>query len=667
MKPITSIPKPRIALQIGITGHRSNRLGDDSRVSIEATLRALFATIDESVAKIALQTPLGLYSTDKPLIRLISGLADGADRHAIAAAPADWQIAAVLPMPQSEYARDFITSSTSDDNDEFKRLLAAADSVTELPILLGLDVRNEAERAQQYHALGTFLIRQVDVLVAVWDGAPARGPGGTASVVTHALDEGRPVIWIDPHEPTAPRLMLGADSVDYRSHSWKVLESALVDLVLGNILAPPSPAAGAHPHAHAGKHAKKTDRAEAASAQAPPYFVESWPKPMRLPFAYNLLRRLAGAGRWSWPITYPSFAELAESWNGFFATLNEEQSSSTASLDARLRDVLLPRSIWADAFGWVYGLRYRSAYVSTFLLAGLAVPLGLIYLFFLDSPAVLDIKAGFVVLELLIIWAVVQIVRRGVRGRWHDVWLETRELSEMLRLGRLVAPVGALRDLVAAPQAGTHESFASWYARATFRELGLPVGRIDARYLCRVLEAVRATEITEQRNYHISNAKNLHKIDHWLHHRGNECFTATIILLGTYLVFWLIDRFLIPLAAHAEELHEAGAGASGLFHEFLEHVLKPIVSIGAAGLPAFGAAFSGIRAQGDFGGFAERSNATQQDLAGVQGEIETLLSVPDHVSLAETTDVLLTAARIMAKDVGAWQKVYLSKRLTLPA
>lgn len=660
-----------MALQIGITGHRSNKIEPENRPAVDHALRTLYPMIGKAIAEIALETQGRIYSTATPLIRIVSGMADGTDRIAVAAAPADWRLEAILPMPRSEYARDFLGSAASGSNDEFEHLLARAASVTELPLLPAVDVREDAGRAQHYQALAAFLVRQIDLLVAVWDGRQADGPGGTAGVIARAFNEGRPVLWIDPKDAAMPRLLLAFDGAAHTDHRWQTLDAGVVDRLLRDILMPPALAVSAH-GAHHAAHGDQNMAGEHAAAaktipQLPSYFGLSWPKPMWWPFAYNLLRWLSGAGRWSWPIAYPSYDDLAKSWDGFFAAIAGNTSSNAAEFNGRVRSILLPRSIWADALAWYYGHLYRSAYVSIFILAGLSVPVGLCYLFFLESPAILDIKAGFVFIELLIIWTVVVIVRRGIRQHWHAVWLATRELSELLRLGRSLAYVGALRDFVAAPHAGGRETLPSWYVRATFREIGLPSGALDATYLRHVLNAALTTEIEEQRAYHTANARNLGKIHHTLHHKGDACFVATIYVLLFYLVAWAIDHFLLSLPAHAQEHGAAGAHPHGLFHEILEYYLKPIVSIAAAGLPAFGAALSGIRAQGDFEGFAQRSATTQRELTEVEHQIGSLLSVPDQIDLKAATDVLLAAMRVMAKDVSAWQQVYVSKRLTLPA
>src|ERR1700690_4146269 len=209
MKQPTVMPKPRVALHIGIAGHRANKLGPESRTAVEHALRTLYEMIGEAIVKIALETQDRIYSTAAPLIRIVSGLAEGADRIAITAAPADWRLEAILPMPRSGYAPEFMgKAAASDSNAESERLLARAASVTELPLLPGIDVRDDAGRALPYQALAAFLVRQIDLLVAVWDGRQAAGPGGTGAVVARAFSEGRPVLWIDPKDAETPRRLL---------------------------------------------------------------------------------------------------------------------------------------------------------------------------------------------------------------------------------------------------------------------------------------------------------------------------------------------------------------------------------------------------------------------------------------------------------------------------
>ena len=57
--------------------------------------------------------------------------------------------------------------------------------------LLAKDTRVEA-----YEQAGQYVADHCDVLVALWDGRPATGRGGTEEIVQYARENKRPVVWI---------------------------------------------------------------------------------------------------------------------------------------------------------------------------------------------------------------------------------------------------------------------------------------------------------------------------------------------------------------------------------------------------------------------------------------------------------------------------------------
>lgn len=75
------------------------------------------------------------------------------------------------------------------DRRSYDELLAKADDVTRL------DFQQPSEQA--YWAAGKEVVDRCEVLVAIWDGQPARGLGGTADVVNYAKRRGKDVhvIW----------------------------------------------------------------------------------------------------------------------------------------------------------------------------------------------------------------------------------------------------------------------------------------------------------------------------------------------------------------------------------------------------------------------------------------------------------------------------------------
>lgn len=107
---------------------------------------------------------------------------------------------AILPLARAEFAEDF----TPEEWTAVEETLATADH---------LRVIEEAgDRRDSYLDCGIETVNGSDVLLAVWDGDPARGKGGTAEVVQYALSIGKPVMIID------------VDTHEVRKEHWHRLE-----------------------------------------------------------------------------------------------------------------------------------------------------------------------------------------------------------------------------------------------------------------------------------------------------------------------------------------------------------------------------------------------------------------------------------------------------------
>lgn len=89
-------------------------------------------------------------------------------------------------LPSSAYESSFDQPS---DLHLFRTLLSQASGVETL------EFTEPTEAA--YLAAGQRVVDLCDVLVAVWDGLPAQGKGGTADIVTYARSVGTPVnvVW----------------------------------------------------------------------------------------------------------------------------------------------------------------------------------------------------------------------------------------------------------------------------------------------------------------------------------------------------------------------------------------------------------------------------------------------------------------------------------------
>jgi hypothetical protein len=49
-----------------------------------------------------------------------------------------------------------------------------------------------------FFAAGRYIVEQCDLLIAVWDGQPSKGLGGTGDVVAYARGVNRQVVVLDP-------------------------------------------------------------------------------------------------------------------------------------------------------------------------------------------------------------------------------------------------------------------------------------------------------------------------------------------------------------------------------------------------------------------------------------------------------------------------------------
>jgi hypothetical protein len=119
-----------------------------------------------------------------PPLRVISALAAGADQ-LVAREVLRVGGSLHVVVPAVGYEASFPPA----DRREYEHLLKQADDVTRL------NFPEPSEPA--YWAAGRRVVDGCDILVAIWDGRPARGLGGTGDVVAYAETRGKDVrvIW----------------------------------------------------------------------------------------------------------------------------------------------------------------------------------------------------------------------------------------------------------------------------------------------------------------------------------------------------------------------------------------------------------------------------------------------------------------------------------------
>ncbi|WP_326696750.1 hypothetical protein OG909_05125 [Streptomyces sp. NBC_01754] len=152
--------------RIGVTGHRS--IPEEAHAHVREGIRSALCGLEGS-------------------LEALSSLAVGADQIFAGLALAHGaELTAVIPS--ADYEHDFEDAA---DLTRYRTLRARA--VREVR----LDFPHATDEA--YYAAGAYIADHCDRLLAVWDGRPARGRGGTGDIVTYARTLGRPVtvIWRD--------------------------------------------------------------------------------------------------------------------------------------------------------------------------------------------------------------------------------------------------------------------------------------------------------------------------------------------------------------------------------------------------------------------------------------------------------------------------------------
>ncbi|WP_189885006.1 hypothetical protein [Streptomyces xantholiticus] len=150
--------------RIGVTGHRG--IPPEALAHVRAGLRAALCSHQGS-------------------LEALSSLAVGADQlFADIALDCGAELTAVIPS--GDYEQGFTAPGELADYLRLKRL---ATREVRLAFPFSTD--------EAYYAAGAYIADHCDRLLAVWDGLPARGHGGTGDIVRYARDLGRPVtvIW----------------------------------------------------------------------------------------------------------------------------------------------------------------------------------------------------------------------------------------------------------------------------------------------------------------------------------------------------------------------------------------------------------------------------------------------------------------------------------------
>ena len=562
-------------------------------------IRDVLQRIEES-GRALRETERDCFAGFTPKLRFVSPIADGADQIAAEVAlDLGWDLQAILPFERSAYRASLANEGA---RERFDHLMERADCLLELP-------GDPDQSLDAYVMTGRATVAHCDVLIAIWDGLPPRGRGGTGEVVQLALTRGTAIV----HVPLSP----GGDT--------RVLWSAF-DPTVVTIADDP---AVARPLAR-----EDVDTLLRGLMMPPPdeqerhflrRFLGERLRRIRARIEYPLLLTAAGVRPFRARDLTSSHADAQtrDEWQRYRAGCAEVQNIAAGI------DLLETSYSWADRLATHFAQTYRSGHIFNFVLGGFAVCLGL------SAFMAPHLRFEEAALELLITLAIILNAVIASRQEWHRRWLDYRQLAERLRPMRSLKLLG-----IAAPDPpGTQTNpvprrWIDWYASGIWRAMGCPSGCIDKACAARLGKAIADHEVEPQMSYHSRNAKQIKLLDHRLGQIAMMLFAATLIVTIVTI---------LGLGIGSDYVNRYGNW----------------FTLVSAGFPALGTAVFGIRFQADFGGDALRSLATSNTLRSIEQELRK------DVSLSRAADLAEQAARIMFADLDEWRLVNQQRDLSV--
>ncbi len=660
----TQPPRPRLVLRAGFAGRKDLDSGEETR--LRAALHDVFNALGHELVEIAPRVPVStnresriarFFAEQQPLLRLVTGLCEGADLVAWQALETldikpdqpsgsatrhlDTELGAVLPFAVETYR----TSRPAEVQAEFDRQLAACAWVLELDGLydkpdadtlsrLPTDDAHRASalannrRSRGYRAQAAFLLRYSDIVIAAANPAAERKAGGTMDTVREAQVFELPVVFINTHTG-AVHLIAPEDDMHavlantpQPAAEWQpTLKRWVRQLTI-------DPDGGQASHAH-------------GEASGEPLLHEFFSQPESPD--QDSAKRQRRFRKWIWS-----------------AFENRFRSGQKPKSDTPLHPYAVFRDRASKLSGH-YGALYRGAFLLNYVLAILAVGLAVTSLVLIalaghapaEEPVVRALQATNVAsvdsvkidvhslvsaypppwliplllvmasIKLLIVGSIARNTRRANGDKWNDRAVDFRYLAERLRGMYYLPQVGSQQPPAAEPpQFATRvvrQSAIDWLFDAIVRSISpadlasarkadIPshdgAGRVPIKKLLQLnplagARLVRDHWIREQAVYHDRNARTMHNMDHAIEQSSIALSLIVMVIVAIDIVVAFVEwRHLLPEWGHT-----------------LTTVAVALISVSAV-FPAIVAALGGIRFQSECRRLAERSGVMRTMLSG---------------------------------------------------
>ncbi len=247
-----------------------------------------------------------------------------------------------------------------------------------------------------------------------------------------------------------------------------------------------------------------------------------------------------------------------------------------------LTEDVLPLFAWSDGVASRLADAYRSGMCVNFVLAALAVMIGILYL----PAGMKESKWGFAAAELLLLGGILALTAAGSRLGWHRRWFAMRRVAEYLRHAPALLLLGVARPTGRWPRVSGGAEWPEHFARHALRDVGLPQVAATRDYLRSGLERIVLPHVTAQRAYHIAKAHRLETVHHRLDKVAEGCFAiryfadferfGAISHVAAEKLRAIEERIGLLLSGAPEAL--TYAAAADLIHALDEAVVEEIAS-----------------------------------------------------------------------------------------
>ncbi len=607
--------RPRLALRIGITGHRwreahqamDERLDRDRAEQVSSTLRIVLDRI-RTAAGAVLTNHTSLFATGAPSLALISALAEGSDELAatVAVEPTSGFVLDIIaPYDLATFAERCApgTPTRALWDAARARLVLDGQPLADEPDTGESRVRHEATLVETNRRL----VWNCDLMIAVWDGHEARGEAGTANVISRARADGLPVIHLHANDPTRVSLLDATGAPVATTNVW-----VAIDEVVTRLLDAPD-----------------------GSDMMHDYVMESPPGVIVRQIGarvYGIVQRvLAGAG------TATRLSAIPRSLNA--VAIPWRRIAAAPTMSARRSALIDPAFRRADYFASAYGARHRSTFATILTFAPFAVVCA-----WVGSVVEDRYKMIFAISELLLLSTLVALFVRSRELRFHGKWLDYRLLAERLRHLGFLWPLGRTSPVIRVP---THAvltdprpAWVNWWYRALVREAGVAPMHLDASTVRALAEQIEHDLIDAQLHYNRAAHTLAHQAAHRLH-----------------LLPWipLLLAFAAALAHVLEHLHVLHLSPA---------TVTMLTGFGILG-PAFAAALHGFASQTGYQDIGIRTEASAQQLERFSQRLAQLdLNKP--LASQALGELALSVADVMGEDLAGWRVDYLARPVNPP-